>query len=77
MYIRTFTCRDGNTIRMFYSTHVYPILDYCSTIWNSHLLNNIRKLESVQRRVTILIPSLYDLSYTEQLHAETQFLCLL
>jgi len=33
--------------------------------WN--LLKNIRKLESVQRRATKLISSLYDLSYTERL----------
>jgi len=57
----TLTYRDANTIRLLYTTLVCPILDYCSTVWNSYLLKNIHKLESLQRRATKLIPSLNDL----------------
>ena len=64
---RTFTYRDANSIRLLYTTLVRPILDYCSTVWYHLLLKNIRKLDLVQRRSTKIIPSLYDLSYTERL----------
>ena len=65
---RTFISRDANTIRLLYVTLVRPILDYASTVWNPHLMKNIRKLEAVQRRATKLIPSFYNMSYSERLH---------
>ena len=64
---RTFASRDANTIRLLYVTLVRPILDYASTVWNPHLMKNIRKLEAVQRRATKLIPSFYNLTYSERL----------
>jgi len=64
---RTFASRDANTIRLLYITLVRPILDYGSTIWNPHLMKNIRKLEAVQRRATKLISSFNNLTYFERL----------
>ena len=64
---RTFASRDANTIRLLYVTLVHPILDYASTVWNPHLMKNIRKLEAVQRRATKLIPFFYNLTYSERL----------
>ena len=64
---RTFASRDANTIRLLYVTLVRPILDYASTVWNPHLMKNIHKLEAVQRRATKLIPSFYNLTYSERL----------
>ena len=51
----------------FNTTLVRPILDYASTIWNPHLMGNIRDLEKIQKRATKLIPSLQHLSYLERL----------
>jgi len=57
----------SSTIRLLYITLVRPILDYGSTIWNPHLTKNICKLEAVQRRAINLIPSFYNISYSERL----------
>ena len=61
---RTFASRDANTIKLLYVTLVRPILDYALTVWNLHLMKNIRKLEAVQKRATKLIPSFYNLTYS-------------
>ena len=37
----TFRSRDANTIRLFYTTLVRPILDYASTIWNPSLMGDM------------------------------------
>jgi len=63
----TIISRDANTIRLLYITLVRPILDYGSTTWNPHLIKNMRKLEPLQRRATKLIPSFYNMSYSERL----------
>ena len=64
---RTFASRNANTIRLLYITLVHPILDYGSTVWNPHLIKNIRKLEAVQRRATKFVLSFNNLTYFERL----------
>ena len=49
---------------------------FWSTVWNAHLMKNICKLEAVQRRATKLIPSFYNLTYSERLQ-ELNILSLL
>ena len=63
----TFASRDTQTVRLLYATLVRPILDYSSTVWNPYLMKNIRKLEAIQRKATKLIPSFYNMSYSERL----------
>ena len=60
--------------KYYKTTLVHQILDYCSTVWNPHLLKNIWKLKSVQRRATKFILSLCDLFYTD--HEQLQSLNL-
>ena len=48
-------------------SHVRPILDYCSSVWNSGYVGDIRKLESVQRRWTRQIVGLEGLDYPTRL----------
>ena len=35
-----------------YKTHIRPILEYNTVIWTPHLITDIRKAESIQRRFT-------------------------
>ena len=67
MILRTFSIRDPKHLVNLYKAYVLPILEYCSPLWNPHLLNEIDAIESVQRRFTRSFPALRNLSYPERL----------
>ena len=48
-------------------SHIRPILDYCSTLWNLGYMNDVRRLEGVQRRWTKEVAGLGDLDYLARL----------
>jgi hypothetical protein len=48
-------------------SHIRPILDYCSCVWNTEYIGNLRMLESVQRRWTKKIEGFSDLTYAHRL----------
>ena len=48
-------------------SHVRPILDYCSSVWNLGFVGDVRKLESVQRRWTRQITGMDGLDYVSRL----------
>ena len=50
-----------------YKALVRPHLEYGQLIWSPRLLRQSRKIESVQRRATKLIPNLKELPYEERL----------
>ena len=50
-------------------SHIRPILDYCSTVWNVGYLGDARLLESVHRRWTKEVAELGSLDYSERLKA--------
>ena len=54
--------------RSLYLTLVRCHLSYCSPVWRPHLLQDSRKLESLQRRATKFITS-YDMDYKSRLIA--------
>ena len=54
-------------------THIRPILDYCSCVWNVGYLGDLRLLESVQRRWTKEIDGLGGVDYGERLKAMQLF----
>ena len=49
-------------------SHIRPILDYCSPVWNVGYLGDMRLLESVQRRWTKEVENFHDLEYRERLN---------
>ena len=51
------------------TTHIRPIIEYCSCIWNTGYQGDLRLLESVQRRWTKQIESLEGLEYGDRLRA--------
>ena len=50
-----------------YKAIVRPHLEYCIQAWDPHLRKYVDMLEKIQRRATILIPELRDLTYEERL----------
>ena len=48
-------------------SHIRPLLDYCSSVWNLGYLADVHKLESVQRRWTKEVDGLEDIDYASRL----------
>jgi len=46
---------------------VLPIIEYASSVWSPHLVTDIRKVESVQRKFTKRLPGCSHLSYPDRL----------
>jgi len=65
---RTFrTWTNVKTFRTLYTAFVRPHLEYAPQVWNSLTLEDIKKIEKVQKRATKLVPQLKNLSYGERL----------
>ena len=64
---RNFTFKNKDIILPLYRSLVRPHLEYAVQFWDPHLIKDINKLESVQRRATKLIPSLRNKAYEDRL----------
>ena len=60
-------CRASSFMRQLYISHIRPLLEFGSTVWNTEYLEDLRLLESVQRRWTKKIEGFSDLSYWQRL----------
>ena len=65
--LRSTVCRSPIFMITLFISHIRPILDYCSTVWNHSYLGDVRRLESVQRRWTSNVIGMEGLSYPERL----------
>ena len=50
-------------------SHIRPIIDYCSTVWNVGFLGDARRLEALQRRWTREVEGMRGLQYESRLRA--------
>ena len=50
-----------------YKTHIRPLLEFGSTVWNTGYCGDLRLLESVQRRWTKQVRGLSELTYANRL----------
>ena len=64
---RAFTNYDVRLFTLLYKTLVRPHLEYAVQAWCPHRQKDIKKLESVQKRATRLVPSCRGLSYEDRL----------
>ena len=71
--LRGTVCRDREFMVALFVSHVRPLLDYCSTVWNVGYLADVRRLESVQRRWTKQIAGLGHMEYGDRLRALGMF----
>lgn len=67
-FLKSTVCRTPEFMTFLFNTHIRPLLDYGSCLWNTGFVEDARKLERVQRRWTKRIDNLAELSYAERLH---------
>lgn len=60
-------CREAEFIINIYTSHVRPILEYGSSVWNTGYLGDLRQLERVQRRWTRVVRGLEESPYETRL----------
>ena len=68
-FLKSTVCRKPDFMLFLLTTHIRPIIEYCSCIWNTGYQGDLRLLESVQRRWTKQIESLEGLEYGDRLRA--------
>ena len=68
-FLKSTVCRSPDFMTFLLTTHIRPILEYCSCLWHTGYITDLRLLEGVQRRWTKHIDGMSMLSYAERLHA--------
>jgi len=66
LILRTFQTRDPVVLTKAFITYVRPILEYCTSVWSPHAVNNINKIESCQRW-SKRIKGMFGMQYSERL----------
>lgn len=64
---KTYATRDATSITTLYTSMVRPHLEYGNAIWGPFFIGDAKKVESVQRRATKLIPELKNQPYESRL----------
>ena len=65
--LRATVCRSSHFMLSLFTTHIRPLLEYCSCLWNTGYICDLRLLESVQRSWTKKIDGMQDHSYKHRL----------
>ena len=65
--LSVFRCRQEHAMMTLFRSLVLSILEYCSALWSPHRVQDISKLEGVQRRFTSKISSISHLNYWDRL----------
>ena len=66
-FLKGTVCRDSDFMVHIFMSHIRPILEYASTVWNTGYLQDIRRLESIQRLWTRQIKGLEGEEYATRL----------
>ena len=67
--LRGTVCRSREFMVALFVSHIRPLLDYCSCVWNVGYLADVRRLESVQRRWTREVGGVGHMEYGDRLKA--------
>ena len=71
--LRSTLNRDASFMLPLFITHIRPLLEYASSVWNLGYIGDLRQLESVQRRWTREIDGMEGLNYYQRLKALNLF----
>ena len=69
---KCFLSRDPDILLRAFNVYVRPILEYASSVWSPKYINQIDKIESVQRRFTKQLRGYKHLDYRSRLTALRQ-----
>ena len=65
--LRSTVCRSPKFMLTLFVTHIRPIIEYCSSVWNVGYLGDIRSVEALQRRWTKEIDGMAGVRYEDRL----------
>ena len=71
--VKSTVCRSPDFMMSLFNSHIRPIIDYASCVWNTGYMGDLRLLESVQRRWTKRVTGMSNLDYPTRLRALRQF----
>ena len=71
--VKATVCRSPDFMMSLFCTHIRPILEYASCVWNTGYIGDLRLLESVQRRWTKRVLNLSNLDYQSRLRTLDQY----
>ena len=71
--LKSTACRSPEFMMPIYSSHIRPIMEYCSCLWHTGYVGDTRILESVQRLWTKQVIGLKDMDYGARLRALKQY----
>ena len=68
-FLRSTRCRTPDFMLFIWKSHIRPILEYASPVWHSGYIQDLRRLEGIQRLWTRNILGLKDKNYRDRLRA--------
>lgn len=71
--LKATVCRSPDFLMPLFCSHVRPIIEYCSCVWFTGYVTDLRVLESVQRRWTKRVAGMSGLDYRTRLQSLNQF----
>lgn len=72
-FLKSTVSRSPEFMLFLWTTHIRPLIEYGSCIWNTGYLTDLSLLEKVQRRWTKHISGLEELSYADRLQSLNLF----
>ena len=66
-FLKSTVCRTPSFMMFLLKTHIRPLIEYASCVWNTGYREDLRRLERVQRMWTKHIDDMKDLTYAERL----------
>ena len=65
--LRSTVCRDPEFMLTLFVSHIRPVIEFCSSVWNVGYLGDTRVLEGLQRRWTREISGMAGVEYEDRL----------
>ena len=66
-FLKSTVCRSPHFMLFLLTTHIRPVIEYCSCVWSTGFVQDLKLLERIQRRWTKRITGMASLSYCERL----------
>ena len=64
-FLKATSCRFETFMKSLLMSHLHPLLEFASPVWNTSYLGDLCLLESVQRRWTKMIDGLAEILYSQ------------